>query len=336
MRVKFSMTFEHLSEIVESTPSRIVLLVMDGLGGLRDPATGKSEMETARTPNMDALAAESALGLTDPVMAGITPGKRAGPSGPVRLRPPQIPDQTGCHGGPWHRVEVASGRDRGEGGTSAHWTPRENVVDRRAGRIPSAESAPLCEVLDRIELEGAEVSVHSVKDHRYAAIFRGDGLSHDVSDTDSGKTGSPPLEVRPLSPGAKKMATVANEFSAKARQALAGRSTANMALLRGFLRHARCAVHHGALQAQGCRHRHVSDVSRIGPDRGHGPPGDWYDVGRRAGHHGPALGQLRLLLRPLQATDAPARTATSTPRSRLWKKWTPTSLGCGRCSRRSS
>ena len=233
MRVKFSMTFEHLSEIVESTPSRIVLLVMDGLGGLRDPATGKSEMETARTPNMDALAAESALGLTDPVMAGITPGSGPGHLALFGYDPLKYLIKRGVMEalgiGLKLRPEEIAVR-----GNFCTLDAQGNVVDRRAGRIPSAESAPLCEVLDRIELEGAEVSVHSVKDHRYAAIFRGDGLSHDVSDTDSGKTGSPPLEVRPLSPGAKKMATVANEFSAKARQALAGRSTANMALLRGF------------------------------------------------------------------------------------------------------
>ncbi|MCH8284693.1 MAG: hypothetical protein IIC20_08960 [Chloroflexi bacterium] len=72
------MTFEGISEIAEATPSKIVLYVVDGLGGLPDPKTGRSELETARTPNLDALAAESALGLTDPVAPGVTPGSGPG------------------------------------------------------------------------------------------------------------------------------------------------------------------------------------------------------------------------------------------------------------------
>ena len=58
--------------------SKILWLVLDGLGGLPHPESGRSELETAHTPHLDALAAESALGLSMPVGYGITPGSGPG------------------------------------------------------------------------------------------------------------------------------------------------------------------------------------------------------------------------------------------------------------------
>ena len=54
------------------------MLVIDGLGGLAHPETGKTELETADTPNLDKLAAKSACGLADMVAPGITPGSAPG------------------------------------------------------------------------------------------------------------------------------------------------------------------------------------------------------------------------------------------------------------------
>ena len=227
------MNIEMISEISHATPSKIVLLVMDGLGGLPSPETGKSEMETARTPNLDALAAESILGLTDPVMAGITPGSGPGHLALFGYDPVKYLIKRGV----MEAMGIGLDLKPGEIATRGNFCTLDAnglVADRRAGRIPSEESAPLCELLDRIELDGAELSVYPLKDHRCAAVFRGEGLSDDVSDSDPLRAGVPPLEVRPLAPGAEKTARVANEFSEKAREALAGQSKANMALLRGF------------------------------------------------------------------------------------------------------
>ena len=69
-----------LSDLAGKASSRMVLLVMDGLGGLPHPETGMTELETARTPNLDALAAESACGLIHAIGPGITPG-----SGPAHM-----------------------------------------------------------------------------------------------------------------------------------------------------------------------------------------------------------------------------------------------------------
>src|SRR5262245_18069826 len=65
-------------DLVERSGGRIVLLVMDGLGGLPDPNTGATELETATTPNLDRLARTAALGLLQPAGMGITPGSGPG------------------------------------------------------------------------------------------------------------------------------------------------------------------------------------------------------------------------------------------------------------------
>jgi 2,3-bisphosphoglycerate-independent phosphoglycerate mutase len=41
---------ELMTTLSQKTPSKIILLVLDGLGGLPLPETGKTELETAFTP----------------------------------------------------------------------------------------------------------------------------------------------------------------------------------------------------------------------------------------------------------------------------------------------
>ncbi|MEK0338384.1 MAG: hypothetical protein QQN41_13220, partial [Nitrosopumilus sp.] len=65
---------ELIKPISRSSPTKIVLLVIDGLGGLPNPKTGKTELETANIPNLDQLATKGICGLIDPVSPGITPG----------------------------------------------------------------------------------------------------------------------------------------------------------------------------------------------------------------------------------------------------------------------
>jgi len=71
-------SLELIKEIAISSSAKIVLLVIDGLGGLPNPKTGKTELETAKTPNFDKLAAKGACGLADPVAPGVTPGSAPG------------------------------------------------------------------------------------------------------------------------------------------------------------------------------------------------------------------------------------------------------------------
>ena len=227
-------SFGPIPEIAQTSPAKIVLLVIDGLGGLPDPKTGKSEMETANKPNLNALAKRSALGLTDPVAMGITPGSGPGHLALFGYDPIAFQIKRGV----MEALGVGLNLEKGEVAARGNFCTLASdgtIADRRAGRIPSAESAPLVKLLDTITLsDGVGVSVYPLKDHRYAAIFRGPGLLDEVSDTDPQRVGLAPLEVQPLAPGAERLAKAANEFSRKAREILSGQPRANMALLRGL------------------------------------------------------------------------------------------------------
>ncbi|MCD6309709.1 MAG: phosphoglycerate mutase, partial [Candidatus Eremiobacteraeota bacterium] len=115
------------------------------------------------------------------------------------------------------------------------------ITDRRAGRIPDEYAVPLCQLLDEIRIPGIEVFVRHEKEHRAVVIFRGEGLSHEVGDTDPQKTGVPPLAPKPLCPEAEKTAGIINEFIKKAGEILPGKSPekyrANFVMLRGFASH---------------------------------------------------------------------------------------------------
>ena len=227
------MNMDLISELVETTPSKIVLLVADGLGGLRDPSTGKSELEAAHTPNLDALAAKSTLGLTYPVAPGITPGSGPGHLGLFGYDPERFLIKRGV------MEALGIGLDLGPGevatrGNFCTLDAQGNIADRRAGRIPSLESAPLVNLLNDIEVQGVEIAVYPVKDHRFVAIFKGEGLADDVSESDPQKLGVPPRPFEALSTGSERMAKIAGDFAAQARQALSGRDRANGVLLRGF------------------------------------------------------------------------------------------------------
>jgi 2,3-bisphosphoglycerate-independent phosphoglycerate mutase len=108
------------------------------------------------------------------------------------------------------------------------------LVDRRAGRIPTSESAPLVEMLDQIEVPGVTLSVYPVQDYRFVLVIRGEGLGDQVTETDPQQAGVLALDSRPLSDSSKKTADVVNAFVAAAQEVLGDRDKANMVLLRGF------------------------------------------------------------------------------------------------------
>ncbi len=222
-----------IAQVAHPTPSKIVFLVIDGLGGLPHPDTGKSELETAHTPNLDSLASQAMCGLTDPVAPGITPGSGPGHLALFGYDPVQYLVKRGV-------LEATGiGLDLGENDLAA----RGNfctvdgdgvIIDRRAGRIPTEESRLICRELDKIQVEGVGVEVHAVRDHRFAVVFHGEGLSEDITETDPQMRASSPLPVRALNPDAQHTAIAVNWFVEMCREALDGRSTANMIMLRGF------------------------------------------------------------------------------------------------------
>ena len=224
---------EVLRDCYVSTQSKIVMLVVDGLGGLPHPDTGCSELETAHLPNLDAMAQESACGLTTPVLPGVAPG-----SGPGHLALFGYDPLKYLIGrGALEALGIDVPLEPGDVAARGNFCTIDDVgllVDRRAGRIPSELSAPLCQRLNRVELDGVQVDVYPVQDHRFVLRLRGEGLSERVSESDPQQVGVPPLPVESLDLGAENTARLVNRFAAQAKQLLAEEERANMVLLRGF------------------------------------------------------------------------------------------------------
>ena len=224
---------ELIKTISRSSPSKIVLLVIDGLGGLPHPDTGKTELETASTPNLDKLAAEGVCGLGDPVGPGITPG-----SAPGHLALFGYDPVSGNIGrGVLEAVGIDFDLHPGDVAARGNFCTVDKaslVTDRRAGRIATEKNAELCRLLDGLVIEDVKIFVCPVREHRFIAVFRGEGLAAELADSDPQQTGVTPKMVAALSPEAGRMAGIANQFVAQAKKALAEHVPANMILLRGF------------------------------------------------------------------------------------------------------
>jgi 2,3-bisphosphoglycerate-independent phosphoglycerate mutase len=229
------MDFDLIREIVIPGETKIVLLVMDGLGGLPHPETGRTEMETAGIANLDRLAQESACGMVYHVGIGITPGSGPGHLAlfgydPLRYR---------IGRGALEAVGVdfdLGPQDVAARGNFCTVDDSGLVVDRRAGRIDTDTCARLCAELRTIELVGVELFVEPVREHRFLLVLRGDGLSDALNETDPQQVGVPSVEVAALAPEAKGTAGLVSAFVAQARERLRDHHPANMVLLRGFAR----------------------------------------------------------------------------------------------------
>lgn len=225
-------TVELLKELAVPAETKIVLLVMDGLGGLPHPETGLTELETARTPNLDALARQASLGLTTPIAPGVTPG--SAPAHLALFGYDAVKYQIGR--GVLSAVGVGLDIKPEDVACRINFATMENglITDRRAGRIPTEEAARLCQRLREIRLPGVEIIIEPEMQHRAVVILRGPGLSEHVSDTDPQVTGRPPLPARALAPEAEATADLINRFIAEVNRALAGEPRANTILVRGF------------------------------------------------------------------------------------------------------
>ncbi|MFC2006373.1 2,3-bisphosphoglycerate-independent phosphoglycerate mutase [Chloroflexota bacterium] len=217
------------------SPTKIVLLVIDGLGGLPHPETGKTELETANTPNLDELAAESICGLSDPVSPGVTPGSAPGHLALFGYDPVSFNIGRGV----LEAVGVDFDIQQGDVATRGNFCTVDKdglVTDRRAGRISTEKCAELCQLLDGLVIENVKIFVQPVKEHRFIVGFRGDNISPDINDSDPQQLGVAPKVITALSSEADRMAGIANQFVAQAKETLAEHLPANMVLLRGFSR----------------------------------------------------------------------------------------------------
>jgi 2,3-bisphosphoglycerate-independent phosphoglycerate mutase len=227
-----------MRELSVPTDSRIVLLVLDGLGGLPNEG-GETELEAANAPNLDALAARSDLGLSRPVAAGVSPGSGPGHLALFGYNPLEYEVGRGV------LSALGVGVEFGEDDLAARInfaTKDESgrISDRRAGRIASEDAAKLVDLLnENINLDGAEVEITHEKEHRAVVVFRAPDtdLSDDLSDSDPQRVGLEPLPVEAHSPEAEESARLANAFARQADEVLEDHHPANTVLLRGFGMH---------------------------------------------------------------------------------------------------
>ena len=228
------MDIQELTRSLKSkNDSKIVMLVADGLGGLPIEPGGPTELEAAKTPNLDNLAKQGISGSMIPIKPGITPGSGPGHLGLFGYDPLKYVIGRG--------VLEATGVGFGVGPKDVAircnfctFDARGKITDRRAGRISSEESAPLAIKLRQVKIPGVEVFVEPVKEHRFVVVFRGDGLAGNVADTDPQKTGVPPLAPTALDAASQRTAEVAEQFIAQAQKILAGHGKANGLTMRGF------------------------------------------------------------------------------------------------------
>jgi len=224
---------ELIQQLKQQSNEQVVLLVLDGLGGLQK--NGRTELEEARTPHMDALAHGSESGLTTPIAPGITPGSGPGHLSLFGYDPLTFVIGRGILSALGVKFPVQDG-DLTARVNFATIDKEGNVTDRRAGRIPDETNRKMCEKIKEISLPGVEFFMETEKEHRAALILRGMRFSEHISETDPQKTGVPPLEVQPLSDDSesKQTAALINTFVDAVREKLRSEHPANMILLRGF------------------------------------------------------------------------------------------------------
>ncbi len=228
------MDLHHLTRDLHiKSDTKIVMYVADGLGGLPRQPGGLTELESANTPNLDALAKAGILGSSIPVCPGISPGSGPGHLGLFGYDPLQYVIGRGA----LEATGIGFALQDGDVAIRANFCTVDengNIVDRRAGRIPTDESSPLAIRLRKVKIAGVEVFVEPVKEHRFVIVLRGQGLHGNVHDTDPQITGVPPLDPVAVDDDSRKTAEVAKKFVRQARELLASEPKANCLTLRGF------------------------------------------------------------------------------------------------------
>ena len=229
-------THDLIRGLKETNASKIVLLVADGLGGLPMESGGKTELESARTPNLDACAREGVTGLSIPVLPGITPGSGPGHLGLFGYDPLEHRIGRGILEALGINMEVGP-RDVAVRGNFCTVDGNGLISDRRAGRPTTERCVATCEKLRQIRIPGVELFVEPVKEHRFVVVFRGDNLGDAVNDTDPQQTGHKPLVAKGADANSENTARLVNQFVVEAGRVLKADAPTNMVTLRGFARY---------------------------------------------------------------------------------------------------
>ena len=227
-----------IDELCIETESKIVFLILDGLGGLQMGEHPVTELEAANTPNMDKLVAENTCGAMIPVEPGITPGSGPGHFGLFGYDPVDANIGRGVLSAAGLEFDLTE-RDVAARINLATLDADGNVKDRRAGRIATEENVRICEKLrENVKLaDGVEFFLKTEKEHRALLVLRGDDLGGNVGDTDPQQVGVPPLEPHGFDAESEKTAKYVQDFLQQVRTVLRDEPQANFLMLRGFAKH---------------------------------------------------------------------------------------------------
>jgi len=204
-------SLDDLKALARPASTKIVLLVLDGLGGLGRESDGKTELEAARTPNLDALAANGNQGVTDAVPPVMTAGSGPGDLGRFGYDPLQFRIGRGVLEAAGIDLDMTD-RDLAARGNFCSVDAGGVITDRRAGRIPTETCARLATMLEGARVPGVDLVVRPVREHRFVVLFRGDDLEEGLTETDPQETGTLPLRVKAETQSARRAAEVLSTY----------------------------------------------------------------------------------------------------------------------------
>jgi 2,3-bisphosphoglycerate-independent phosphoglycerate mutase len=230
-----------MRDLREDNGSKIVLVVADGLGGLPEVLGGKTELETARTPNLDAMVREGVCGLSVPVLPGITPGSGPGHLGLFGYDPLEYKIGRGILEALGINFQVGP-RDVAARGNFCTVNDKGLITDRRAGRPTTERCVEMCKKMQALKVPGIDVFVEPVREHRFVVVFRGDNLGDQINDTDPQALNVAPLHAVGEDANSQNTAKAVNAFVAEAAKILKNDAPTNMVTLRGLARHPKIAT----------------------------------------------------------------------------------------------
>ena len=227
-----------IRDLAKPTDSKILMVVLDGIGGLPLEPGGDTELATAKTPNLDALAAQSQLGAVELVGAGITPGSGPGHLSLFGYDPLKYVVGRGALSAVGIGVKLGVG-DVAVRGNFATLAAGRVVQDRRAGRPSDEKNAEIVGKLKAAisDLDGTPVEIYTESEHRFVVVFRagsGAALGANLSDVDPQATGVQPLTAHAHDDASKKTAHLVNTFVERAEETLKDETQVNGVLFRGY------------------------------------------------------------------------------------------------------
>lgn len=228
-----------------------IFIIADGLGGRPTDVNGKTCLEAAHTPTLDALAASGAVGLVDPIGPGIRPGSDTAHLALLGYDPHEIYTGRGVFECLGIGLDVRSGDIcfRANLATVEATSAGLKLVDRRAGRIETGQDV-IEAALQTLRLKDhpdVEVQFRASTQHRGALLLRGERLSKQVTETDPHEVGALIHQSKPTTdddPAADRTAAAVNELTRRSFDLLrdlplnrervaAGKPPANILLVRG-------------------------------------------------------------------------------------------------------